>query len=118
MKVRYLAPLLLAFAAPLPAAANCAWDWLCNGEGACKHMPICDNVNEIPPARPDSQPPAMPPLSMRPHRIAGAGIGASQTLSCEHIMRKGKSGRWGIMPRLKAAGASGILVLPIEKIVP
>jgi ATP phosphoribosyltransferase len=24
---------------------------------------------------------------------------------------------WGLLPRLKAAGASGILVLPIEKIV-
>jgi ATP phosphoribosyltransferase len=25
---------------------------------------------------------------------------------------------WDLLPRLKAAGASGILVLPIEKIVP
>jgi ATP phosphoribosyltransferase len=25
---------------------------------------------------------------------------------------------WGLLPRLKSAGASGILVLPIEKIVP
>jgi ATP phosphoribosyltransferase len=25
---------------------------------------------------------------------------------------------WGLLPRLKASGASGILVLPIEKIVP
>ena len=25
---------------------------------------------------------------------------------------------WGLLPRLKAAGATGILVLPIEKIVP
>jgi ATP phosphoribosyltransferase len=25
---------------------------------------------------------------------------------------------WGLLPRLKAAGASGILVLPIEKIIP
>ena len=25
---------------------------------------------------------------------------------------------WGLLPRLKAAGASGILVLPVEKIVP
>jgi ATP phosphoribosyltransferase len=25
---------------------------------------------------------------------------------------------WGLLPRLRAAGASGILVLPIEKIVP
>jgi ATP phosphoribosyltransferase len=25
---------------------------------------------------------------------------------------------WGLLPRLKTAGATGILVLPIEKIVP
>jgi len=25
---------------------------------------------------------------------------------------------WALLPRLKAAGASGILVLPIEKILP
>jgi ATP phosphoribosyltransferase len=25
---------------------------------------------------------------------------------------------WDLLPRLKAAGASGILVLPIEKLVP
>jgi ATP phosphoribosyltransferase len=25
---------------------------------------------------------------------------------------------WGLLPRLRAAGASGILVLPIEKLVP
>jgi ATP phosphoribosyltransferase len=25
---------------------------------------------------------------------------------------------WSLLPRLKAAGASGILVLPIEKIIP
>lgn len=25
---------------------------------------------------------------------------------------------WGLLPRLKASGASGILVLPIEKLVP
>ena len=95
MKIRFLAPAaaLLAFAT-LPAAASCSWDWLCNGEGACKFMPICDSINEVPPAMPESQPPAMPPLSMRPHRIAGTGIGGMSTLTCEHIMRKGKSGRW------------------------
>jgi ATP phosphoribosyltransferase len=25
---------------------------------------------------------------------------------------------WGLLPRLKSAGASGLLVLPIEKIIP
>src|SRR3954467_12369013 len=84
----------IASVVALPASAECSWDWLCNGDGVCKQMPICDSVYETPPARPDSQPPAQPPLSMRPYKIAGAGVGASNTLSCEHIMRKGKSGRW------------------------
>jgi hypothetical protein len=81
---------LAAFAAT-PAGAACTWEWLCNGEGSCKLMPVCDSVYEVPPPPPDnSQPPAMPPLSMRPHRV-NAQMG---TLTCEHIMRQGRSGRW------------------------
>lgn len=83
---------LAAWAGTTPARAACNWEWLCNGEGQCKHMPVCDSVNETPPPRPEgAQPPAVPPLAMRPHRIAGVG---SSTLTCEHIMRQGKSGRW------------------------
>ena len=93
MKVRVLAAALLSLAT-LPAAADCTWEWLCNGEGVCKHMPVCESVYETPPPRPDSQPPAQPPLAMRPHKIAGTGVGVNTTLQCEHIMRKGKSGRW------------------------
>jgi hypothetical protein len=93
MKLHHLAAALAALAA-LPAAADCNWEWLCNGEGVCKQMPVCDSVYEVPPARPDSQPPAQPPLAMRPHKIAGTGVGGGSTLTCEHIMRKGKSGRW------------------------
>lgn len=91
MKAHFLAAALSL--AALPAAADCTWDWLCNGEGVCKQMPVCESVYETPPPRPDSQPPAMPPLSMRPHKIAGGG-NVGSTLTCEHIMRKGKSGRW------------------------
>ena len=93
MNTRHLAAALILAATATPAAADCTWEWLCNGEGACKHMPVCDSVNEMPPPRPDSQPPAMPPTAMRPHKIAGGGISVN-TLTCEHIMRKGKSGRW------------------------
>ena len=75
----------------VPAFASCTWEWLCNGEGTCKHMPVCDSVFEIPPPRPESSPPAMPPLAMRPFKIAGANQSA---LTCEHIMRQGRSGRW------------------------
>lgn len=74
-----------------PASAACTWEWLCNGEGACKHMPICDSVYETPPPKPSVQPPAMPPLAMRPHRIAGQ---MNSALTCEHIMRQGRTGRW------------------------
>lgn len=82
-----------AWAAALPASAACTWEWLCNGEGQCKLMPVCDSVHDTPPPRPEgAQPPAIPPLAMRPYKIAGAGI--ATTLTCEHIMRQGKSGRW------------------------
>ncbi len=74
-----------------PAHAACSWEWLCNGEGACKHMPVCDSVFEVPPPRPEARPPAVPPLSMRPFSIAGTNRTA---LTCEHIMRQGRSGRW------------------------
>jgi hypothetical protein len=73
-----------------PAGASCHWEWLCNGEGNCKQMPICDSVYETPPPRPDTAPPQVPPLSMRPHRIT-ANMGA---MNCEHIMRQTMSGRW------------------------
>ena len=56
---RALAAAILA-AGALPAAASCNWEWLCNGDGNCKIMPICSSVYEIPPPAPNSQPPAMP----------------------------------------------------------
>lgn len=91
-------PALLAAAwslAALPAGAACTWEWLCNGEGQCKLMPVCETVYDVPPPRPEgAQPPAMPPTSMRPHKIAGGGPVGPSTLTCEHIMRQGKSGRW------------------------
>jgi hypothetical protein len=94
MNPRHLA-LAATLAIATPAAAECTWEWLCNGDGACKQMPVCNSVYETPPPRPtDSAPPAIPPLAMRPHTIAGSGVGANTTLTCEHIMRKGRTGRW------------------------
>ena len=97
MKSRLLLALLgtcITLPAALPAMANCNWEWLCNGEGQCKQMPVCDSVYESPPPRPDQAPPAQPPLSMRPFKIAGTSVAGGNPLSCEHIMRQGKSGRW------------------------
>jgi hypothetical protein len=79
----------LVLAAPA-ASASCNWEWLCNGEGTCKQMPVCDSVYEVAPPKPDSSPPSTPPLAMRPHAIPDDMRG----LTCEHIMRQGKSGRW------------------------
>jgi hypothetical protein len=80
--------------ATMQAAADCTWEWLCNGEGQCKQMPICDSVLETPPPRPRARSrPAVPPLAMRPTR-SPARRGQQPTLTCEHIMRKGKTGRW------------------------
>ena len=79
----------------LPAAAACNWEWLCNGEGQCKHMPVCDSVYETPPPRPEgAQPPAILWGRIESGGIAGTGVGVTTTLTCEHIMRKGRSGRW------------------------
>jgi hypothetical protein len=89
MNSRMLAAAILVLA-PVTAGAACSWEWLCNGDGSCKQLPICTTVYEVPPAAPNNQPPAMPPLSMRPARSPGP-MGA---LTCEHIMRQGKSGRW------------------------
>jgi len=91
MKRFHLALALLAASAFASTAnATCRWEWFCNGDGACKQMPLCDSIYEKPPPKPDSQPPAMPPISMRPVRIPGP----MGTLTCEHIMRQDTNGKW------------------------
>jgi hypothetical protein len=64
-------------------------EWLYNGEGACKQMPVCDTLYDNPPPRPESAPPSPPPIRMRPHKIPGHMSGTT----CEHIMRQTQSGR-------------------------
>ncbi len=63
---------MLACAAAVPALADCHWEWLCNGEGACKHMPVCDTLFDKAPPRPESTPPSPPPIRMRPHNLTGS----------------------------------------------
>ncbi len=85
--------LVLAFAAlvaALPAHAGCNWEWMCSGEGACKQMPLCDSVYDVPGPRPESAPPAPPPIAPRPF-----GTGNHLTgLTCEPVMRQSMSGHW------------------------
>ena len=75
-----------------PAFAGCQWEWLCNGDGSggCKLMPVCETLYDTPPPRPDSTAPTPPPISMRPHKIAGS-LGPA---TCEFIMHQTKVGRW------------------------
>jgi hypothetical protein len=87
-RLLFAAVALAAFATP--AQANCRWEWFCTGEGACKQMPLCDSIHEKPPPRPDSQPPAMPPIAKRPYRTPGP----MGTLSCEHLMQQESNGKW------------------------
>ena len=81
--------------AALPAAAACNWEWLCTGDGQCKHAPVCESMNENPPPRPEGvKAPTPPPMGARPFKVAGSSVGNTSTLTCEHVMRQGKSGRW------------------------
>jgi hypothetical protein len=85
-----LASAVIVFAFAAPANAACHWEWFCNGEGACKQMPLCDDITEKPPPKPEGEPPAMPPVAMRPYKIPGP----MGTLTCEHIMRQESNGKW------------------------
>jgi hypothetical protein len=88
MRIR-LAAVLVSLASS-PALADCHWEWLCNGEGACKQMPVCDTLYDKAPPRPESAPPSPPPIRMRPHKVPGHMSGTT----CEYIMRQTQSGRW------------------------
>ncbi len=81
----------LSFALATPAAyASCGWEWMCNGEGSCKQMPVCDSVYEVPPPRPEEPAPTPPPMSIRPHETPREMSG----LDCEEVMRRSPSGHW------------------------
>jgi hypothetical protein len=72
------------------AFAECHWEWLCNGSGGCKQMPVCETLYEVPPARPEVPPPAPPPQSLRPQKVGGT-LGPA---NCDYVMHQDKSGRW------------------------
>ena len=72
------------------AFAECHWEWLCNGPGGCKQMPVCDTLYEVPPPRPESTPPAPPPEALRPQKVSGT-LGAAD---CDYVMHQDSAGRW------------------------
>lgn len=81
---------VLATVAAVPALAVCNWEWLCNGEGSCKQLPVCDTLYEDPPPRPETAPPS-PPIRMKPHTTISTMGGNVQ---CEHVMRQTRGGNW------------------------
>ncbi len=71
------------------AYANCEWEWLCNGDGSCKQLPVCESLYDTP-SPPPGGTPHTPPISMRPVSVPGSRGPAR----CEYIMRQKKSGHW------------------------
>lgn len=89
-----VASLVLAIAAPaLPATASaaCNWEWLCNGDGACRQTPICDALDETPPPKPEVAAPKPPPMGMRPQQLSQSKGG---NVTCEQVMRQTTAGNW------------------------
>ena len=94
MKAHHLA-LAIVVAGATPAAAECRWEWLCNGDGACKQMPVCGSLYDDPPPRPtETTPPSTPPLTMRVNTFSGRGVNPGTPITCEHVMRTDRTGRW------------------------
>ena len=114
MNAHHLAlALALGFAAP--AAADCRWEWLCNGDGACKKMPVCGSLYESPPPRPDeSKPPAIPPLTMRVNTFSGRGVPPPQLDSDEAVLRYVRARRGAIGYVSQAAATSGVKVIGVR----
>ena len=88
--------LSLAFAmsaafAPGTASAVCMWEWLCNGDGACRQAPVCDRLDEVPPPKPETAPPTPPPMGMRPQMQTSVKGG---NVACEQVMRQTVAGNW------------------------
>ena len=94
IKPSLVVSLVVAIAAPaLPsiASAACTWEWLCNGGGACRQTPVCDALDEVPPAKPEMAPPVPPPLAMRPQAATSHRGG---DVACEQVMRQTAAGNW------------------------
>jgi len=77
--------------APQAASAACNWEWLCNGDGACRQAPVCDSLDEVPGPRPDVPAPKPPPMGMRPQQATAQKGG---NVTCEQVMRQTTAGNW------------------------
>ena len=69
--------------------AACRWEWVCDGSGACSHVPICNHALDIAPPEPPSIPPIAHP-SVRPFQPPT--IPPIGTQRCMQVQRQGFSG--------------------------
>jgi hypothetical protein len=71
-------------ASPAPDNDPCVWDWLCDGRGQCKQMPVCDSLHDKPGPKPQVDPPKPPPLQVPPMEAAlPEGVAR-----CEWVLRQ------------------------------
>ena len=88
--MKYLAMIAFLLIAT-SAKATCNWDWVCNGAGQCKQVPICDSTLDIAPPRPPSIPPIAPPRVQPIPRPTLPPIGTSR---CDQVQRQRRNGTW------------------------
>ena len=87
---RVVGLLLLAVAAS-PAQARCTWDYVCDGNGNCRQVPLCDSTLDIPPPAPPRLPP-LPPPSIPP--LASPRLPPLGTQACYPVQRQRADGSW------------------------
>ena len=86
-----LAATLLVLLLPTPAGASCVWEWVCNDNGDCSRVAICDSTIEIAPLDPPSIEPIVPP-SIEP--IAPPRVPPVGTSECVQVRRQDALGKW------------------------
>lgn len=71
-------------ASPVALANSCVWEWLCDGRGTCKQMPVCESLHDKPGPKPELAPPKPPPMQVPPMEAAlPEGVAR-----CEWVMRQ------------------------------
>lgn len=91
MRLLILVALALTVFSIAPATASCRWEWVCDEDGDCAQVPLCERSFDIVPPQPPSIEPIVPP-SIRPiDRPTLPPIGATD---CTQARRRDTFGRW------------------------
>jgi hypothetical protein len=73
------------------AHAACQWEWVCNENGRCRNIPVCDSTLDIVPPQSPSIPPIAPP-SIRP--IQPPTLLPLGTSRCTQVQKRDAFGNW------------------------